>query len=77
MDESFPPELLDTLFQFRSEWAVIPGIGKTAVDLGSREDESSALAEGHELIEGGSWHNANQHSRKEAKCHTSSFTTAQ
>ena len=36
LDELLPPGLLHIIFQFHTEIAVIPGIGKAAVDLGTR-----------------------------------------
>src|SRR3954468_4417071 len=46
-----PPAVLEILLQLDAERAVIPDGSRAAVDLGGLEDESSPLAERHELLE--------------------------
>lgn len=66
MDKGGPPVLFDLIFQLYAEWAVIPGIGQTSVNLGAGEDKASALTEGNDLIEGASWHIEAESSREVA-----------
>ena len=50
VDEGPPPELLDVVLQLDAERAVIPGVGQTAVNIGSGKDESASLGEGDDLV---------------------------
>ena len=43
LDHLLPPGLLHVVLEQNSQRAVVPGVGQSAVDLGSREDESSVL----------------------------------
>ena len=50
LHEFSPPGVLDVLFQFRAQWTVIPCIGQTAVNLGTRIDKPSVLREGNDFF---------------------------
>ena len=50
MDEGPPPELLDIVFQLDAQWAVIPGVGQTAVDIGTGKDKTAPFAERDDLF---------------------------
>lgn len=50
LDELLPPGLFDVVFELRAEGAVVPAVGKTAVDLAPGVDEAPVLAQGHELF---------------------------
>src|SRR3989344_4740157 len=55
-DESVPPALLHPFLEFRAERPVIPGIGQSSINFRTREDESTALTETDDLVEGVGWH---------------------
>ena len=52
LDEFLPPGLFHVVFELHAQGAVVPGVGKSAVDLASGVYESSALTEGDDLIHG-------------------------
>lgn len=56
MNEGVPPVFFHAVFEFHSERTVVPCVSQTAVDLGSWEDKTPALAERHNLVERGCWH---------------------
>ena len=45
-----PPGVFDVAFEFDAERAVIPKSADTAIDFARRKDESSALAQRHQLF---------------------------
>ena len=54
--ELLPPGLFHVVFEFHTQGAVVPGVGETAVDLASGENESSVLAQGNDLVHCGFGH---------------------
>ena len=50
LDELLPPGLFDVVLELRTEGAVVPAVGKTAVDLAPGVDEAPILAQGYELF---------------------------
>src|SRR6478735_5069170 len=48
-----PPLALDVLLELHTERAVVPGRLRTAVDLTAGVDETSALREGDDVVQGG------------------------
>ena len=49
-DKLLPPGLLDVVLELNAQISVIPGVGQTAVDLGTGIDESSVVAQGNDLF---------------------------
>ena len=45
-----PPGLFDVVFKFHAQRAVVPGVGKAAVNFAARKDKAAALAQRHDLI---------------------------
>ena len=52
LHELLPPRPLDVVLQLHAQRAVVPGIGKAAVDLGACEDNAAVFAQRHDLIHG-------------------------
>ena len=52
LDEAFAPGVLHIVLEPRAQRAVVPGVGKAAVDLGACEDEAPALAERNDFVHG-------------------------
>ena len=52
LHELLPPCLLDVVLQLHAQGAVVPGVGKAAVDLGACEDDAAVFAQRHDLIHG-------------------------
>lgn len=52
LDEGFPPEVFDVLFERNAVGAKGVGVGKAAVDVGAGEDERSALGERSDGFQG-------------------------
>ena len=50
LDELLPPGLFDVVLELCAEGAVVPAVGKTAVDLAPGVDEAPVLAQSHELF---------------------------
>ena len=50
--ELFQPRLLDVIFELHTQRAVVPGVGKAAVDLGAGIDEAPVLAEVYNHVQG-------------------------
>ena len=50
LDKFFPPGAFDVVFEFNAEGAVVPGIGKAAVDLAAGIDKASAFAERNDFF---------------------------
>ena len=50
LHELLPPGLFDVVLELRAEGAVVPAVGKTAVDLAPGVDKAPVLAQGHELF---------------------------
>lgn len=48
--EFLPPSLLDVVFELNAERAVVPRVGKTAVDFTSGIDESAVFCEGNKFV---------------------------
>ena len=52
LHELFPPCLFDVVLQLHAQRAVVPCVGKAAVDLGACEDDAAVFAQRHDLIHG-------------------------
>ena len=52
LDELLPPGFLDVVLELHAQGAVVPGVGKAAVDLTACEDKAAALAKGYDLLHG-------------------------
>ena len=52
LDELLPPGVLDILLQLRTKRAVVPGVGKAAVDLAAGEHEAPVFAQGNDFVHG-------------------------
>ena len=52
LNEFLPPSLLYIVLELNAEGAVVPGVGKAAVDLGAGENEAAVLAQSHDLVHG-------------------------
>ena len=52
LDHRAPPRVLDVVLEQDAVVPVVVGVPEAAVDLGSREDETSPLAEGDDLVHG-------------------------
>ena len=50
LHELLPPGVLDVLLQLRAEGAVVPGVGKAAVDLAAGEDKAAVFAQCDDLV---------------------------
>jgi hypothetical protein len=50
--ELLPPEILDVALEFHAIRTVVPSIGEAIINFGTRENESAALAEGDDVLEG-------------------------
>ena len=50
--ELLPPEVLDVALEFHAIRTVVPSVGEAIVNFGARENESAALAEGDDVLEG-------------------------
>ena len=48
--ELLSPSVLDVILEFDTKRTVIPGVSKTAVDLGAAVNEAAALAQGNDLV---------------------------
>ena len=51
-DDIGPPGVAEVFFELGAEWAVVPEAVDSAVDFGCLVDESSAFAEGHDVVHG-------------------------
>ena len=47
-----PPEVLDVALQFHAIRTVVPSVGEAVVNFGAGENETAALAEGDDVLEG-------------------------
>ena len=47
-----PPEVLDVALQFHAIRTVVPSVGEAVVNFGAGENETAALAEGNDVLEG-------------------------
>ena len=45
-----PPGLFNVILEFHTQGAVVPGVGQSAVDLGSGKDKSAVFAQGNQLV---------------------------
>ena len=52
LDEMLPPGFFYIVFQFHAQGAVVPGVGKSAVDLAAGIDKAPAFAQRDDLIHG-------------------------
>ena len=52
LNEFLPPGVLDILLQLRTKRAVVPGVGKAAVDLAAGEHEAPVFAQGNDFVHG-------------------------
>ena len=50
LDKLLPPGLLDVVLQLHAQRTVVPGVGKTAVDLAARKNKASAFAQRNQFI---------------------------
>ena len=50
LHELLPPCALDVVLQLNAEGAIVPGIGKAAVNLAAGEDEAAVLAQCHDFV---------------------------
>ena len=50
LHELLPPGVLDVLLELGAEGAVVPGVGKAAVDLAAGEHKAAVLAQGNDLV---------------------------
>ncbi len=50
LDEEFPPGILDIALELSAEWAEVPGIGQTTVDLTAGIDKPAPLGKGDQGI---------------------------
>jgi hypothetical protein len=51
-DELLPPKILNVALEFHAIRTVVPSVGEAIVNFGARENESAALAEGDDVLEG-------------------------
>ena len=52
LNKFFPPGLFHVVLQLNAQRTVIPGVGKTAINLAARENKAPALAQGHKFLHG-------------------------
>ena len=52
LDELFPPGPLHVVLELHAQGAVVPAVGKAAVNFAAGEDEAPALAEGDDFFHG-------------------------
>ena len=52
LDEFLPPGPLDIVLHLHAQGAVVPAVGKAAIDLTAGEYESPVLTQGHDLLHG-------------------------
>ena len=52
LHELLPPGLLDVVLQLHAQGAVVPCVGKAAVDFGACKDDAAVFAQRHDLIHG-------------------------
>ncbi len=52
LDEALAPGVLHVVLEARPQRAVVPGVGKAAVDLGAGKDEAAVLAQGNDFVHG-------------------------
>ena len=50
--ELLPPEVLNVALEFHAIRTVVPSVGEAIVNFGARKNESAALAEGDDVLEG-------------------------
>ena len=50
LHELLPPGVLDVLLELGAEGAVVPGVGKAAVDLAAGEDKAAVFAQRDDLV---------------------------
>ena len=50
LDEFFPPCLFNVVLQFHAQRAIVPGVGKAAINFGACENKAPIFAEGDDLI---------------------------
>ena len=51
-DELLPPKILDVALEFHAIRTVVPSVGEAIVNFGAGENETAALAEGDDVLEG-------------------------
>jgi hypothetical protein len=47
-----PPEVLDVALEFHAIRTVVPSVGEAVINFGAGENETAALAEGDDVLEG-------------------------
>ena len=52
LHELLPPGVLDVFLQLRAEGAIVPGVGKAAVNFAAGEHEAPVLAQGNDFVHG-------------------------
>ena len=52
LDEALAPGVLHVILETGAQRAVVPGVGKAAVDLGPGKDEAAVLAQGDDFVHG-------------------------
>ena len=52
LNELFEPGLLDVVFELNAEGTVVPGVGKSAVDLAAGVHEAAVFAQCNDLVHG-------------------------
>ena len=52
LDKFLPPGALDVVLQLDTQRAVVPGVGKAAVDFAACENETAVLAQGDDFVHG-------------------------
>ena len=50
LNKALPPGALDVVFQLHTQRAIVPGVGKTAVNFGTGKNEASAFAQGDDFF---------------------------
>ena len=50
LDELLPPGLFNVVLQLNAKGAVVPGVGKAAVNLAACEDEAAVFAQGNDFV---------------------------
>ena len=52
LDKLLPPGLLHVVLQLHAQGAIVPGVGKAAVDLAAGENKATALAQSNDFLHG-------------------------
>ena len=50
LNKLLQPGLFDVVFEFNAQWAIVPGVGKSAVNLASGVYKAAVFAQGNDLV---------------------------